>query len=1665
MEVKLWEGGLQAQEISAIEKIQQVFSTNLNTQKPKPGQQGGSLKDQLRSLAVNPILPWKGYAGFRFIDAKGNEGEFDLVIVTHCNVLIIELKNWNDGEIVSRKDKWYKNDREMGRSPVSVTQNKVYLLKHKLDRIRKKFTNKGFTPHIQHLVVMTGDADFSKITELEKEHTLSLNDFLEYIDGRKFDQKFRPHPNSKVLNQDFKVFDELFLGNNTEPKQLRINGYKATDLIFEHPNKVYKEFQAVSEISSRNEALLRLWNFENLKGVKAKTPDGRFEIVSREREVLQFIKHQDHDLYKHCIRSLTALQKDEVTTEYCEIYELPPSHARFNEFIGKYGSALTEIDRANLMKLLVAKFSDLHHIKIAHRDLGDHSIWISPSKEIALSNFISAYHQPAGTVGDYREALSVNTLSKAAESVGFRTPFEADVYALAMLSWHILTAQRLSPKSVEDISIVLEESDSCYAPALLEAISGKGFCNASDLFDALKKSEPALNDQYAFDQQELEPYRRPISHSRRFREDDDFIVETDEKEVYISDGQLVKAWLNINLEAGNAKGGYRLLHFLKKIEKLQISSPPYIPVIREFGIATKSSSLYLLMDKAEGVHWDALNLPTGSKLEVIRQLIASIEHLHTLGMAHGDLHPKNILVASADDQHMLSLIDIPDFCLDSQESLNHRYSPANIDSCTAFERDNYAVMKMTCELLGIDWGEQSTEYPKLSEAIEQELMDTLYGFKDLSRFKAAFDTPQTDDLVPVEVMFGGERFDPVTIYPDNGHLYLQIEPSHKKKSDARVRFIGVGGSFDLIFSTSDQAFVVGFNLRERSSIRRADSDKSQLELDFPIRVTWGEGYNLSELSKKLKDNESFSIALDLAFRKDVELPLEEEEEGLTYELKKAFEQLEHEELESDDPKFIISTAKLWKAVLDTETESYPYIELSGKPKEPQDVSDQLILTYQSDVDVLEQFKKSDSIEALRVEGEDEHPLGEVLLKHSALNEVRITKLRFKSQSLQDGDLVFFRTKQDRASYEKRKAALQSLLDKEGIIGDLVSYFDPSCTLPAKSYDIDVSDEDFSRYDREDEQGNKISLNEQQRGAFSKLIQNGPLSLLQGPPGTGKTEFIAAFVHYLIEKQQVNRVLLVSQSHEAVNTAAERIRNHCARLNTPLDVVRFSNREGAVSTGLRDVYSNAIISEKRELFGSEAKYRVESLGRALGLQPTYLSELVNAELKLFKQIDHFNKLKESLSGQIMENEDKQQLKASLNQLNKTIRTTIKEQFGLALDEAENLGAAKSLLINKLNRDYAIRPDEALRARALAKLSRDMLDVLETDQVNYDEFLARSRQLVTGTCVGIGQRHIGIRDNQYDWVIIDEAARSIASELAIAMQSGKRVLLVGDHQQLPPLYTEPHQQALARKLGISSKESDLSLILQSDFARAFESGYGSQVGATLLTQYRMAPEIGNLVSNVFYSGKLDNGSRVIPDIYGSVPEVLQSPVTWLDTSSLGNRAHHQSDRGVSIYNRCEADLIITLLKQIASDFNFLIDLKASIKEGEPAIGVICMYGEQKRLIRQKFKEVQWDDAFKSLVKIDTVDSYQGKENRIIVLSITRSDKQKSVTKFFKAPNRINVALSRAMDRLLIVGAADLWRSKNKHLPLGLVVSYMVEQGEKSGYRFVDADISNGSARQEK
>lgn len=71
-------------------------------------------------------------------------------------------------------------------------------------------------------------------------------------------------------------------------------------------------------------------------------------------------------------------------------------------------------------------------------------------------------------------------------------------------------------------------------------------------------------------------------------------------------------------------------------------------------------------------------------------------------------------------------------------------------------------------------------------------------------------------------------------------------------------------------------------------------------------------------------------------------------------------------------------------------------------------------------------------------------------------------------------------------YEKRKHAIERILNKQSVISNLADLFDPDCNTPPNNYDIQVTETDFARYDRTDDHGNQISLNSQQRGSFSKV---------------------------------------------------------------------------------------------------------------------------------------------------------------------------------------------------------------------------------------------------------------------------------------------------------------------------------------------------------------------------------------------------------------------------------------------------------------------------------------------------------------------------------------------------------------------------------------------------
>ncbi|MEH2593312.1 superfamily I DNA and/or RNA helicase [Bradyrhizobium sp. AZCC 1577] len=297
--------------------------------------------------------------------------------------------------------------------------------------------------------------------------------------------------------------------------------------------------------------------------------------------------------------------------------------------------------------------------------------------------------------------------------------------------------------------------------------------------------------------------------------------------------------------------------------------------------------------------------------------------------------------------------------------------------------------------------------------------------------------------------------------------------------------------------------------------------------------------------------------------------------------------------------------------------------------------------------------------------------------------------------------------------------------------------------------------------------------------------------------------------------------------------------------------------------------------------------------------------------------------------------------------------------------------------------------------LLALAQEWTEALSSSSRNFEEFLAKTKTIVTGTCVGLGQTRVRIDQADFDWVIVDEAARCTPGELAVPLQLGRRVLLVGDHFQLKPMVDDVVTRELCREFS----QAQITDIQRSEFERAFVSSYGIKGGQVLNEQYRMAPPICDLVSDVFYKPRgvvLVTSEERNGDVFftsAAAKKLLPSCVTWIDTSSEKSHVERPDERNPwDIANLAEANAIVSLLKSIQQNHEFS-DHLADLADDHP-IGIICMYKEQRVLLERLLAQSDLPSTFRDLVRLDTVDSYQGKENAIVIVSLVRCNAKGTV-----------------------------------------------------------------------
>ena len=321
---------------------------------------------------------------------------------------------------------------------------------------------------------------------------------------------------------------------------------------------------------------------------------------------------------------------------------------------------------------------------------------------------------------------------------------------------------------------------------------------------------------------------------------------------------------------------------------------------------------------------------------------------------------------------------------------------------------------------------------------------------------------------------------------------------------------------------------------------------------------------------------------------------------------------------------------------------------------------------------------------------------------------------------------------------------------------------------------------------------------------------------------------------------------------------------------------------------------------------------------------------------------------------------------------------------------------SELASKHARDFGF---EGRQQRQLLKEEARMLCQAADDLDRFmTEEVLESVQVITSTLVGASNRNI--RHLTFETVFIDEAAQALESGCWIPIAKGQRVILAGDHHQLPPTV----KSEKAAKDGLGETLFEKCIKRQPATARM------------LTVQYRMHEQIMKFSSEQFYHGQLEAHHSVrhagleAHDL-SFAPDL---PVEFLDTAGLGF-SEITIPESRSTANPEEADLLLKRLAQLLKPYD-----QAAHEQDRLTIGVIAPYRAQINYLKDAIED---NDALNGLLQhrmlsVGTVDSFQGQERDIIAISLTRSNNHGEIG-FLSDIRRMNVGMTRARCKLLLVG----------------------------------------------
>jgi len=614
------------------------------------------------------------------------------------------------------------------------------------------------------------------------------------------------------------------------------------------------------------------------------------------------------------------------------------------------------------------------------------------------------------------------------------------------------------------------------------------------------------------------------------------------------------------------------------------------------------------------------------------------------------------------------------------------------------------------------------------------------------------------------------------------------------------------------------------------------------------------------------------------------------------------------------------------------------------------------------------------------------------------------------------------------------AKADAALDKQKVAVDAVRYgraVDPNLG----GYIMDPSTVTLPRI--ETVEFIQSQIDEDKQDAVRVAMASPSLMVVEGPPGTGKTTFITELVLQTLSVDPTSRILLTSQTHVALDNSLERIAKEggdqirAVRIGHDGDErIAASSRMLLVDRKLPLMRKEAVDRGRRfiETWAGEHGVDVGStrMAMAIGAHAGLKERLEEVEVEISQMRELNPDGRESMEPELRDGLDDQLggLVSEQASLERAIKESVAEfrKYESDRDLIQELAESSAEQLRSWADNYASQTPEGKQ-----------LQKMIAAHVNWETRFGRGREfraaliassnVVAGTCLGV-MSVPGRNEITYDLCIVDEASIATPTEVLVPMSRARRTVLVGDNKQLSP-FQDPEltSSGILKRYGLTAMDQQITLF------KHLAEHLPDDLHKVLKSQHRMLPEIGDMISECFYDGQLKSFPRMPDPVLASA---LAKPVIWKTTSRVLNRSSKTT--GTSHYNELEVGIIERILTKM--DF----DIRHGKWKGlQRSIAVLTGYGEQRRRLQMAIDTNKHRWSSFSQIFVNVVDAFQGRETDVTIFSVTRSEVRG--LGFLKELERINVALSRAKERLVIVGDHSYcMQAEGNKNPLKDVIDYM-------------------------